>query len=106
MTKSKVLVPIDGSPFSLQIFPYVQRFLKAAENELILFYVAEEPQFVQLDQPGSDDLTIYVDQSEAALRSNFQDEMLPYVHKLQESGFTVSTEVRFGQPITQIEHLI
>lgn len=106
MTKNKVLVPIDGSQFSLQIFPYVQRFLNAAENELILFYVAEEPKLVQIEQPGSEDLTIYVDQSEAAIRANFQDEMLPYVQKLQESGFTVSTEVRFGEAIAQIEHFI
>lgn len=41
MPKNKVLIPLDGSPFSLQILPYVQRFLNATENELILLYCSK-----------------------------------------------------------------
>ncbi len=76
MTKNKVLIPIDGSQFSLQILPYVTRFLKAEENELILLGVAEEPKMVEIEGPGSENLTVYVDQAEASIRVNFADEML------------------------------
>ena len=106
MTKNKVLIPIDGSQFSLQILPYVTRFLKAEENELILLGVAEEPKMVEIEGPGSEDLTVYVDQAEASIRVNFADEMLPYVRMLEKDGFTVCTQVRFGDPIPEIEQCI
>jgi len=106
MTKNKVLIPIDGSQFSLQILPYVTRFLKAEENELILLGVAEEPKMVEIEGPGAENLTVYVDQAEASIRVNFADEMLPYVRMLEKDGFTVCTQVRFGDPIPEIEQCI
>jgi len=106
MTKNKVLIPIDGSQFSLQILPYVTRFLKPEENELILLGVAEEPKMVEIEGPGSENLTVYVDQAEASIRVNFADEMLPYVRMLEKDGFTVCTQVRFGDPIPEIEQCI
>jgi len=106
MPKNKVLIPIDGSQFSLQILPYVARFLRPEENELILLGVAEEPQMVAIEGPGSENLTIYVDQAEASIQANFDDEMLPYRRMLEKDGFTVSTRVRFGDPIPEIEQCI
>lgn len=106
MTKNKVLIPIDGSQFSLQILPYVTRFLKSEENELILLGVAEEPKMVEIEGPGAENLTVYVDQAEASIRVNFADEMLPYVRMLEKDGFTVCTQVRFGDPIPEIEQCI
>lgn len=106
MPKNKVLIPIDGSQFSLQILPYVARFLRPEENELILLGVAEEPQMVAIEGPGSENLTIYVDQAEASIQTNFYDEMLPYTRMLEKDGFTVSTRVRFGDPIPEIEQCI
>jgi len=106
MTKNKVLIPIDGSQFSLQVLNHVTRFLSPAENELILLYVAEEPGVVEVEQVGLDELTIYVDQAEASIRSSFADGMLPQVRALEKVGFTVSTNVRFGHPIDEIEKCI
>ena len=106
MTTNKVLIPIDGSLFSLQILRYVTRFLSPTTNQLMLLYVAEEPQMVKIEQPGSEDLTIYVDEAEAAIQTNFADEMLPCRRELEKAGFTVSTQVRFGEPIPEIERCI
>lgn len=106
MTMNKVLIPIDGSPFSLQILRYVTRFLSPATNQLLLVYVAKEPEVVKIEQPGSEDLNIYVDEAEYAIRGNFADEMLPYRHELEKAGFTVTTKVCFGNPIAEIEACI
>mgnify|MGYP002382947809 CR=1 FL=1 len=53
MVKNTVLIPIDGSHFSLQILNYVTRFLAPADNELILLHVAEEPHVVEVEEPGA-----------------------------------------------------
>lgn len=99
MTMNNVLIPIDGSPFSLQILRYVTRFLSPATNQLLLVYVAKEPEVVKIEQPGSEDLNIYVNEAEYAIRGNFADEMLPYRRELEKTGFTVTTEVCFGDPM-------
>lgn len=106
MIKNTVLIPIDGSHFSLQILNYVTRFLSPADNELILLHVAEEPHVVEVEEPGFEDLTIYVDQAEASLRTSFDDDMLLHVRALERTGFAVSTDVRFGEPIPEIERFI
>ena len=103
---NKVLIPIDGSKFSLQILGYVRRFLPPSATDLTLLYVTEEPRMVAIEQPGSEDLTIYVDEAEASIRANFVDGMLPHVRALEKAGFTVSTQVRFGNPIPEIENWI
>ncbi len=103
---NKVLIPIDGSEFSLQILGYVTRFLSPSTTHLILLYVAEEPQLVEIEEPGFDDLTIYVDEAEASIRTNFADDMLPHVRALEKAGFTVSMQARFGDPVPEIEKYI
>lgn len=103
---NKVLIPIDGSEFSLQILGYVTRFLAPSDTHLILLYVAEEPELVEIEEPGFEDLTIYVDEAESSIRSNFADDILPQVRALEKAGFTVSTEVHFGDPISELENFI
>ncbi|CAN5859975.1 hypothetical protein BH10CHL1_BH10CHL1_47000 [soil metagenome] len=106
MTMNKILIPIDGSLFSLQILRYIKRFLAPTSNELILLSVREEPQTVTIEQPGSEDLTSYGNEAEYAIQGNFADEMLPYRRELEKVGFTVCTHVRFGEPIAEIEQCI
>lgn len=106
MTKNTVLIPVDRAEFSLKILPCLRRFLNPAENRLILLHVDPEPEAVELRGPGSEDLTIYVDESEAALRTQFADMSLPTVRELEKMGFEVTTDVAFGQPITEIEQYI
>lgn len=106
MKKNDVLIPVDGVEFSLQILPCVRRFLNPAENRLILLRVEPEPEPVHIHQPGFEDLNIYVDESEAALRDCFADELLTTVRTLEQMGFEVTTDVEFGQPIPKIEAYI
>jgi nucleotide-binding universal stress UspA family protein len=103
MSTKKVLVPLDGSELSLQILPYLMRFLNPATNELILFYVASEPHHYAMQRVGDDDLSVYVDQAEIALEAEFYAEMLPHIRKLESAGFRVTTAVCFGKPTEEIE---
>lgn len=105
MKTQKVLIPIDGSDFSLQVVPRVTELLDPTHTELILLHVMVEPEVVELE-PGNPEMTLYVDQQETGLKANFADEMLPQVRALQSAGFTVNTAVRFGTPASQIEQYI
>ncbi|MEZ4867474.1 MAG: universal stress protein [Caldilineaceae bacterium] len=106
LTKKTVLIPVEQADFSLQILPYVERFLNPTENRLILLHVEKEPDVVHIDRPGFTDLDIYVDQSEAAWRTNFLDDLLPTVRALEKLGFEVQTDVQFGTPVHELEYYI
>ena len=43
MSKHKVLIPVDGSEFSCQVFDCIREYLPAEENELTLIHVAKAP---------------------------------------------------------------
>jgi nucleotide-binding universal stress UspA family protein len=103
MKKNSVLIPIDGSDFSLQILPLVQRFLNPAENRLILLHIEQEPEGVHIHRPGFSDIHIFVDLEEEGERINFSDRMLPLVRSLEAASFEVTTEVHFGKPAQAIE---
>lgn len=105
MTRRKVLIPIDGSEFSLQVLPTVTEMVNPAQTELVLLHVAPEPEVIELE-PDNPEMTVYVDQQEAGLRSNFADDMLPQVRALQKAGFQVGTEMCFGEPAEEIERYI
>jgi nucleotide-binding universal stress UspA family protein len=106
MTKNLVLLPVAGAEFSLQVLPSLRRFLNPTENRLLLLHVAKEPEPFHLHQPGMEEINIYVDESEAALRTQFADQSLLTVRELERMGFEVATEVAFGEPIAQIEAYI
>lgn len=106
MTTSKVLIPIDGSDFSLQVLPQVMRFLKPGETELVLLRVEPEQSTSQAEEPGFEPITVYADQAEASLRAEFEREMLPQLHHLQAAGYQTAAEVRFGEPTQEIEQFI
>src|SRR5215471_3188259 len=106
MLTNKVLIPVDGSQFSLQVLPYVARLLAPANNELLLLFVAPEPHKIELGEPDDPDLTIYADQEAASLESAFQAAMQRHVRALEQTGFRVTTVVGFGDPISEIENYI
>lgn len=106
MNINKVLIPVDGSDFSLQILPYVTRFLRPHETNIVLLYVSEPPSMVQLGEPDNPDLTIYADQEAASIEAGFVSSMQMHIRYLTHTGFTVTTAVRFGDPATEIEQFI
>ena len=106
MMKNSVLIPVERAEFSLQILPCIRRFLNPEENRLILLHVDPKQEAVHIQGPGKEDINIYVDESEAALRTWFADLSLATVRELEKLGFEVATDVTFGRPIPQIEKYI
>jgi nucleotide-binding universal stress UspA family protein len=105
MKTNRVLIPVDGSEFSLQVLPYVMRLLDPAKTELVLMRVAPWPKTLEFGEPG-DHGTIYLDQREESMEAHFYTEMLPYMATLVKAGFSVSTAISFGDPAHQIEQFI
>ena len=103
MSKNKVLIPIDGSAFSLQILPYVKQLLDPADNELILLHVEPEPESIHIERPGFEPLDVYADQTEDSMRTQFAVTMKPVAQELREAGFETSTDMSFGRPAQAIE---
>lgn len=106
MKKNIVLIPIDGSAFSLKILPLVQRFLKPAENRLILLHIEPEPETLHLHSPGLEDIDVFLDQAEAGVSINFSERLTPVVRDLEAAGFEVTSEVHFGKPAPTIASYI
>lgn len=102
MVTNRVLIPVDGSSFSLQVLPYVTRFLSPEENELILLYVAPTPNAVFV----GGEVFIYADQEAASVEAEFRTTIQPHVLRLRKAGYTVTPVVRFGDPLSEIERFI
>lgn len=125
----KVLIPLDGSDFSAQILPYVQRFHPPADNELVLVRVAAPPPqqtgfappsampadlWAVLGRPvpvyaarsdvkhGVQPARTYIDQDTDTLQAHLVEDLQPVAQRLQEHGYDVSVVVRFGDPATEI----
>ena len=106
MTTKKVLIPIDGSDFSLQVLEQVKQFFDPQVSELILLEVAQEPDMVELRPFPDEDLSIYTDEAEYALREQITEGLEPLAQKLRDAGFKARAEVRFGEPMSAIEDFI
>jgi nucleotide-binding universal stress UspA family protein len=106
MKTVKVLVPVDGSEFSLQILPQITQVLDPTRTELILLNVAPEPTVIEVGAPDNPETTIYVDQQEAGLQMDFEAAMSPKTREMKSAGFRVSTAMRFGAPASQIDQFI
>jgi nucleotide-binding universal stress UspA family protein len=124
MNTNKVLIPIDGSAFSLQVLPHLRHLLDPAQTELILLRVAPEPQGlvamppqpvavhwpIPMYQSHRDAVLaqhpIYAcqvwDSHEAMLENELRADLL----YLRQAGYTVSTAIRFGDPVQAILNLI
>jgi nucleotide-binding universal stress UspA family protein len=127
MPHNQVLIPLDGSAFSERILPVVRRYLPPTENELILFQVVEPPdggsgglaelvadevlhdRVVSRLSPAEVTLAmhpIYASQIEDTVVVNQEVALQPIVHELTAAGYTVSTEIAFGDPAPAIEQVM
>jgi len=124
MEKHKVLVPLDGSGFSRQIFPVLSRFLQSEANHLILLRVGEPTGGLVGAPPrpaGQDGIVIayetvadaeqaahpiYASQERESDLAAFIAESQNEVHKLEAAGFTVSYELRNGSPEEEIVNYV
>lgn len=105
MSKNRVLILLDGSKFREQILPYVLRFLRPEDTHLILTRVADPPQSVYYVE-GPIFVSVDDTQSEATLSNQLREELLTTKQMLEEAGYTVSREVRFGSAPFEIERFI
>lgn len=123
-TTMNVLIPLDGSGFSRAIIPHVERLLRPAEHQLILLRVTDRPEGLTALPPrlispvwpvpmyeSSREAErgmhpIYASQEWASVSAMLEDELVPVVHDLQESGFCVSVAVRFGEPVEEIVRFV
>lgn len=116
MTRHRVLIPVDGSDFSRQIFAHVMKFLPAQDNALILLRVGDPPEghvghpsrpavpdlFVPMYETSRDleeqAHPIYESQERDSTEADFRREMRSDVQALTEAGYGVEIAVRFGEP--------
>lgn len=124
--KHKVLIPLDGSEFSRQILPYVREFHSPDETALILLRVVARPHgragkparpvfgqrmtsstwalatYEKAEDARYASHPIFSSQEYDSRRAQLRDELQPLVRRLEEWGYTVSADVRFGDPAIEI----
>lgn len=114
MTKQRILVPNDGSAFCRQIYPHLLKFFPPEETELILLRVGHAPSGLVPAPPrpaGYDGRAatyashrdanlalhpIYASQEWDSAAAEIRAELAGDMHLLEQAGYTVTLEVRFG----------
>ncbi|MCH8177744.1 MAG: universal stress protein [Proteobacteria bacterium] len=122
MANNKVLIPLNQLELSQKILPYVEKFISANENDLILYFVTRQPSSIDFGEPdlGSGDLRmpgdqpvrptlhpIYATQQEDSIKAHVETELMPVTNRLRKAGYKVSIMVGFGKdPIEGILRVI
>ena len=112
MPNNKVLIPLNQSELSQKILPYVEKFISANENDLILFFVTKPPSgtgFGEPDlgagyvpRPGDKSVMptlhpIFATQQEDSIKAHVETELMSVTNRLKEAGYKVTIEVGFGK---------
>jgi len=95
---SRILVPLDGSPMSQQVLPYVRLVAKALQLPVELI-CAFSPVPDEMADPKHG---LYIDQLATTFRNQAQEVLSPIRVSIQDSGFAVSSTVREGDAATHI----
>ena len=104
--RKRVLIPVDGSQFSLEILPAVKQFLESRSNELILLHVTEMPNWLSNDEVAEGDTATYPEHEAVALEASFRSSLQSSIDELTAAGFEVITAIAFGEPMPEIERFI
>ena len=110
MSKAKLLIPLDGSEFSREILPHVRNVTSPDTYQVILLRVTESPRRV-VTVPGASTTSgtafvAYPEQQQEEIRLDLLGEMSEDARALEAAGFSVSREVRFGDPASEIVNLV
>jgi len=112
MPNNKVLIPLNQSELSQEILPYVEKFISAEANELILFFVTRPPSgagFGEPDlaagyvpRPGDKPVMptlhpIYESQQEDSITAHVEAELVSVTSRLRDAGYQVSLVVGFDK---------
>lgn len=121
MTKRQVLVPLDGSEFSRQIFEVIADYLRPEDVALVLIQVIS-PQLLTADNPAYSSAleeTVWTGvfsartqrmeqqlalsaQERETYRVAIHEELEQIARQLRQQGFDVTTEVQFGDAAERI----
>lgn len=102
MRMNKVLIPVDELEFSMGVLPYVTRLLEPQKCELFLLHVAPTPTAVTVDEQ----VVVYADQETASAEAAGRATLQPYVKSLEAIGYHVTPIISFGDPASEIEHIV
>jgi nucleotide-binding universal stress UspA family protein len=95
----KILLPLDGSPFSEVAFPFVKELVKETKTEIILLEVSELP---IVPSYGSRPINPTWEKYQDTMWLELQKQATEYLGKiksdLSEKGFKVKSQVIKGQP--------
>ena len=115
MTKNRVLVPNDGSTFCRQIYPHIAKFLTPEQTTLILLRVGPEQSGLTPTPPKATGYgasvpmydshrdaelalhPIYASQERDSAAAAIRSEMTNDIHLLEQAGYLVEVEARFGE---------
>ena len=112
MPNNKVLIPLNQSELSQEILPYVEKFIPADANELILFFVTRPPSgagFGEPDlaagytpRPGDEPVMptlhpIYESQQEDSITAHVESELSSVTSRLRDAGYKVALVVGFDK---------
>lgn len=108
MPKRTVLVPVDGSEFSRHILPHVTQFCRPAEHQLLLLQVTQlRRDMSSVVMPPVSSEEFEYDRSDR-VRAAINEELEALADELRRDGYTVTTEIRVGEPrdeiIRAVEH--
>ncbi|MEZ4674758.1 MAG: universal stress protein [Caldilineaceae bacterium] len=106
MNKRHVVALIDGSEYSLLILHYIKQLLAPAAHTVTLLCIQEEfgnarskRHTVAKSVPAQHDTDGVADQELVALLAHHQRD-------LEAAGFTTAVEIRFGDPIHEIDNYL
>ncbi|MCB0130988.1 MAG: universal stress protein [Caldilineaceae bacterium] len=121
MAKRKVLIPLDGSEFSRQIVPVVRNFFDPKDVVMVLFraafspavssdllaqdsYIGGMPMAGSFDNYNRSIESGYaaLEQEREAYRAELQEALRVEADRLRAAGYTVTSEVQFGDPAQRI----
>ena len=118
MSNNKVLIPLTQSELSQEILPYIEKFIGANDNDLVLFFVTKPPagagfgkidggtDYVHMpgDAPARPSLhPIYATQQQDSIKAHVEAELMPVTSRLKTAGYAVSLVVSFDKdPIDAI----
>lgn len=121
MTKRNVLVPLDGSDFSRQIFEVIAEYLRPADVSLVLMQViaphpltAENPAYASAleETVWTGAFSTRTERMEQRLalsaqeretyRVEIHEELEQIARNLRQQGYEVTTEVQFGDAAERI----
>jgi nucleotide-binding universal stress UspA family protein len=112
MSNNKILIPLNQSLLSQEIFPHIEKFFASSSNDLTLFFITKPPTgagFGKIDgstdyvhMPGDGSARpslhpIYATQQQDSIKAHVEAELIPVTNRLKDAGYNVSLVVSFDK---------